>query len=151
MKKLLVIFSLVLSSFSFAGPEDHIPGAVYVTKSKVPHYLMSLVFDTAVVTPDLRTLVLDARYGNFFGNFKVTNVIFKTEDDMVITAEKVLFDRSSGICDDAETAVATVKAVSNITHGIDPKSMQISVEYWSTNDNCHNHGWTETLKYELEK
>lgn len=151
MKKLLVILSLVLSSLSIAGPEDHIPGAVYTTKSKVPYYLMELVFDTAVVTPDLRTLVLDARYGNFFGDFKVTNVIFKTEDDMVITAEKVLFEKWEGACSDAEKAVATVKAVSNITHGIDPKAMQISVEYWSTNDNCHNHGQTETLKYELKQ
>ena len=151
MKKLLVILSLVLSAVSFAGPEDHIPGAVYTTKTPVPHYLMSLVFDTAIVTSDLRTLVLDARYGNFFGNFKVTNVIFKTEDDMVITAEKVLIDKWESGCGDAEKAVATVKAVSNITHGIDPKAMQISVEYWSTNDNCHNHGYTETLKYEISK
>lgn len=150
MKKLLLILTLIVSTFAMAGA-DHIPGVVYTTKSDAPQYLKSLSFDAAVVSPDLRTLELKARFGNFSGDFKVTNVIFKTEDDMVITAEKVLIDEWEHSCGDMEVAVATVKAVSNITKGIDLKKMEISISYSKSRDNCHYTGMPETFKYELTK
>lgn len=148
MKKLFALIVLVLPMIATAGPEDHTPGAIYITKTPVPYYLMELKFDTIDLVGE-SILVLDGRYSNFTGDFKVIGSSRHNEDVMTYVATKTLFDRVESGCGSAEKAVATIRARNHISFGMSPKDIDISVEYTTTADVCHSRPQTQVLTYEL--
>ncbi len=151
MKKFLALIALVLPMMASAGPEDHTPGAVYQATTPVPYYLTELVFDQAQLSQDENTIVLSARYGNFFGDFKVIKASRMNEDKVRVTAQKTILNKWQSGCGDGEVAVATIEAIVHNGYGIDPKDMKISVEYTLTNDTCHSQPQTQVIEYVLAK
>lgn len=149
MRKLFALFA-VLPMIASAGPEDHIPGAAYVTDAKVPYYLMELRFDSIGLSQDESKVIIYARYGNFSGDFVVTETSRHNEDVVTYTATKEIFSRieSTG-CGAAEKAVATIRARNHVSFGMSPKDIDISIDYTTTPDICHSHPQTQTLEYKL--
>ncbi len=149
MKKLLALIVLVLPMIASAGPEDHLPGAVYATAANVPYYLKQFQFDSIDLSNDESTVILYARYGNFTGDFKVISSSRHNEDIVTYTAQKELFDRTETGCGNSEKAVATIRARSHISFGMSPKDVEVSVEYTMVNDICHSRPQTQMIQYQL--
>ncbi len=141
--------SLVLPFVAVAGPEDHTPGAVYATKSPVSYYLMSFVFDDAKVSNDGVNLVIEARYGNLRGEFKITSTSRHNEDRVSFTAQKTIINKWESGCGAGEVAVITIKGEDNAALGVYVQGLDISVEYTTTTDTCHVAAVTKTINYKL--
>lgn len=150
MKKLFALIVLVLPMIAFAGPEDHVPGAVYTTSAHVPYYLMELRFDSIGLSQDEAHVILYTLYGNFSGDFTVVNSSRHNEDIVTYTATKEIFSRvdSTG-CGSAEKAVATIRARNHVSFGMSPKDIDISIDYTTTPDICHSRPQTQTIQYQL--
>lgn len=150
MKRLLVlIFLLALPMIAIAGPEDHTPGAVYKTSANVPYYLSSFIFDSASISNDGENLVLEARYGNLRGNFKIINSSRHNEDRVNFTAEKIIINKWESGCGEGEFAKITIQGEDHASLGVDATGFSITVEYTTVNDTCHSTPFTEVVKYEL--
>lgn len=150
MKKLFALIVLVLPMITFAGPEDHIPGASYVTDAKVPYYLMELRFDSIGLSQDESKVVIYARYGNFSGDFTVVSSSRHNEDVVTYVATKEIFSRVDNTgCGSAEKAVATIRARNHVSFGMSPKDIDISIDYMTTPDICHSRPQTQTIQYQL--
>lgn len=150
MKKILMLIVLSLPLIAVAGPEDHTPGAIYKTSASVPYYLMSFVFDSAEVSNDGENLVVDARYGNLRGDFKIVSLSRHNEERVNFIAEKVIINKWESGCGKGEFAKITISGEEGLSTGVDVKYLDISVEYTTTNDTCHSQPQTETIKYALE-
>lgn len=150
MRKLFALIVLVLPMIASAGPEDHIPGAVYTTSAQVPYYLMELRFDSIGLSQDESQVILYARYGNFAGDFKVTNTSRHNEDIVTYTATKEIFSRVDNTgCGSAEKAVATIRARNHVSFGMSAKDVDITIDYMTTPDICHSRPQTQTIQYKL--
>ncbi|QDK37569.1 hypothetical protein [Bdellovibrio sp. NC01] len=153
MKK-LVMFALfvICPLISFAGPEDHTPGAVYIANdTAVPYYLLELKFDTATLSPDHDSLTLEARYGNLFGQFPVTFTSRHNEDRLNFKAEKTLFNRWTATCGFAEKAVAYI-AGEEAYGEVNPKYLEIVVVYTSAQNACAADSvQTKAITYRLNQ
>lgn len=150
MKKLLcLILSLALPFAAIAGPEDHVPGAIYTTNSQAPYYLISLVFDTAKLTDDQTQLVIDTAYGNFSGNFPIISTSRHNEENISFTAKKIIINKWESGCGEGEIATITIKGQDNMITGVNIQNFQISVEYTLVNDTCHSSPQTRIFEYSL--
>lgn len=156
MKKIIALLTLsyamaatILPSFALAGPEDHTPGAVYAATSVVPYYLQELVFDSANLSADESTLILTARYGNFGHTLQVIELNPYKDGMLQLTAQKEILNRWSKNCGEGERATATVRAVANAYMVIDPKRLEITVEYSTTTNTCGGAITKQTIHYEL--
>lgn len=150
MKKFFVLVALLFCSNVFAGPEDHTPGAVYQTSdSSAPYYISQFVFDTLDISGDETELILDARYGNLRGAFKITEVLKYSEDKAIITAEKVVLDKWETGCGSGEHAVLVIQGKSWVGQAPDPSSLKMTLQYKYTNDTCHSRPQVKTFEYHL--
>jgi hypothetical protein len=150
MKKLFIlIISLVLPLIAIAGPEDYTPGAVYISTSPAPYYLSSFTFDSAKISVDSNVLVLEARYGNLIGNFKIISTSRHNEDRVSFTAKKTIINKWESGCGNGEIATVTIKGEENISSGVDVRGLEISVEYTTANDTCHSRAESQVLNYKL--
>jgi hypothetical protein len=149
MKKILILISLMFPLIATAGPEDHIPGAEYHATSAVPYYLSSLVFDSIQLSADESHLVLEARYGNLSGEFKVIETVRHNEDKVRFIAEKIIINKWSSDCSTGEMAKVTIEGMNEAGNGMSAKHLKISVEYTTTPDTCHTRPQVQTIHYEL--
>lgn len=153
MKKLVMLaFMVVCPLISFAGPEDHVPGAVYVSNdTTVPYHLLEFKFDTATLSPYHDTLTLEARYGNLFGSFPVTYTSRHNEDRLKFNAEKTLFNRWSAECGFGEKAVVYI-AGEEAYGEVNPQYLDIVVIYTSTKNTCAPDAVeTKAITYKLHQ
>lgn len=149
MKKLFALITLLAPMMAHAGPEDHTPGAVYMATTNAPSELSFLTLDTVRISDDETKMIIEVRYGNFFGEFNVTRASRHNEDRMHYTAEKVLFNKWNSGCGEGENATAVVDAMDEHAFGISPKALDITVTYTYTVDTCHSRPQTQVIKYKL--
>jgi hypothetical protein len=149
MKKSLFLLLMTLPVLAAAGPEDYVPKATYTATSVVPYYLQTLIFDAATLSDDQQTLKLEARYGNFIGDFPVLKTTRQTEDRAEITAQKIILNKWNANCGEGEFATATVGARSRAIYGIDPRALTITVKYLSTPNTCGGAVTKTLIQYEL--
>ncbi len=151
MKKLFFVIAALLPAISFAGPEDHIPGAIFKATTPAPLELMQFVFDSAKASQDEQTITLEARYGNLTGEFKVIERHLRREDRVVYTAEKILFAQSSNGCGEAKMAKATIQGVDYAGFGLYLEEMTLKVDYYFTDNVCNTAPQHQVFEYVFTK
>jgi hypothetical protein len=80
---------------------------------------------------------------------KITSLSRHNEDRLNFKAEGLMAEESEGTC--SESHSTTLKVEGQINSGyVAPEALNVSVELWTTNDNCHSSGQTETFEYKLK-
>ncbi|MBC7540220.1 MAG: hypothetical protein H7281_15450 [Bacteriovorax sp.] len=155
MKLLLVLFTIsILPVLAVAGPEDHMNESCYTATTKTPSSVPStFCLDSAQLVSQNTYLMTSGTYSNVPGSLIVKSIMYVTEDKVKFEAEATIVNVWNSGCGDGELAVLTIKGTSEIgqSEEINPKELNFSVSYSSTNDTCHSHPQLEAFNYILSK
>lgn len=151
--KSLIIFALVtMSSFAFAGPEDHMYESCYSTNEVLPTEIpIKFCFDDAYLKADSNTLYVDGTYSNVPRTMNTTTLIRNTEDSYKFTATANIVNKWESGCGEGVTANLTISGKADFNGYTDPKSLKFTVKYEVTNDTCHSWPQDFTVEYFLSK
>lgn len=156
MKYLSILAALLLTSVSYAGPEEHIQAQTcYVLDTPSKAQAINLVpevicFETLNIDPanqEIQVYSYFKQYQDLFNNMKVTSLIRYTEDSYKYGAEKVLVDDVGPACGKRTKLVLKMSGLVDFMGYGDVSAQTVKVEQTSNNNVCHSYEETVLLNY----
>ncbi len=156
MKYLFIFAALLLTSVSYAGPEEHIQSqSCYFLDAASKTQAINLVpeqicFETLNIDPanqEIQVYSYFKQYQDLFNQMKVTSLIRNTEDTYKYAAEKVLVDEDGAGCGNLTKIVIKMSGLVDFMGYGDVSAQNLKVEQTLSNDVCHSYEETVLLNY----
>lgn len=148
MKSFLVLIALStisLTAFAYEGCYRAITNA----PKSVPS---TFCLESAQLDDNHTNLIISGPSLNLPASLKITSTQHVVGDVVAFTAESTLVNIWNTGCGDGERAILKIKGTSELDPNqvINPKELNVSVDYFATNDTCHSQTYSQTIVYVLK-
>lgn len=146
--------TLALSSFSFAGPEEHIAAQTcFVLKGAQPTSAMPArvcIEDIVLNDPDMSSASISIYSyfnGKYFDGMWLDYIARRNENGFSFKAKNVLSDLGGSGCDYAEKVTLKVSGRADNDGAVDVSAVSVSASLETTVDSCHSTPHVQEFEY----